>query len=1044
MLHTPEQWQLITDVFIGALQQPPMERLAWIQNACSTVPSMGGEVLRLIDCDARAGEFLDFDARFSLSDFVDEPASSETSNTIAIRGYEICEQIGRGGQGAVFRAIQLATKREVAIKVLLAGSVAGDDSFRRFRREFELVASLRHPNIVVVFDVGETADGQPYAVMDHVSGRPLNDYLQATAPPRMEILRLFESICGAVAYAHQNHVVHRDLKPSNILVDADGTPRILDFGLAKHLGAGGDSLVSVGIFGTPKYMSPEQTKLRSGEIDRRSDVYALGVILYESLTGGYPYPVDGEIFDVLRHVARSEPMPLNRAMGHKGASGGDPSKRGMATPAAFDRELETIVGKALEKAPERRYETATELRDDLRRYLNREPINAIRPSLTYRIRKYIKRHWAPLSVATVVFALAIALVYYVQKWQNSDRGWRRSEQLARSESVRRLMSEAALERFTDPESAAEKYASAIERAPEDPEPRIRLADLYLRESRPEDARKLVDASLIQFPNCGPLYLTMWRLLQDVDADRAEVFRRKGIERLPDDASLYIAMGLPEAESDQAIGILTKLLQSDGVNFDARWERAWRYFRLGKFEEMLKDAEHLSEIIPNSATAWNLVALASSRIEGREEETFRAYDKSIALAPDYAGTYVNRAEFRFALFDSDGAVEDCRLALDLQPGWHHALSMLARFYLIDWRHEDAWKCCNDAIRAEPSSSLAYRVRGELRILTAMGYAEIVDAEAGDEMRSLAVRDLRNWLSLNKSAVLSEYPLLDLSEYASEFVSSAENFIEHLQNGEDQVAHMMVGDYFLHRDEPDAALAAYERAEKGGNPNVTAAAYRRQALVHEGRKSLSTAVGLLGRAIDVLPEDGRAYFERARIYRKLGEYRDSLDDFRRASERLSEIEFPMAGYELGMALMLNNEIQPAIAELEKYAGQHNDPDCDLRLWELYRRRGSLGDAVLAAARLDAAESAIAADGQRQWLERIVKMLRGDMSPDDCLAAAEDPTERAATYYLIGAAAQIKSDLDAARTAFRSCVELGQLDVVEHHLAAVHQEALPKNVP
>lgn len=403
-----------------------------------------------------------------------EGASSQDSTPLPvgfnIPGYQFQRELHRGGQGIVFQAIQTATRRNVAIKVLLEGVLASSASKKRFDREVQLLSQLNHPNIVTVFDSGEASNGCRYCVMEHIAGRPISEHVRARDMNVREVLRLFAVVCRGVHYAHQRGVVHRDLKPSNILVETPhagavtgeddlGIPRILDFGLGKHLSAPAETVVSLTgqVFGTLPYMSPEQVGGRPDDIDGRSDVYALGVILYELLTGRYPYPMDCQFGDAIQHIRMTEPTPPSRAwtadlgikskqMDRKRAH----QRRQRLSACPIDGETQSIVLQCLSKDRRQRYQSAGELAEDIERYLAGEPIHARRRSTLYRVRKSLPRHKLKLALTALVVVTGIGTVAAVRMRERlrEQRMRQRADLLDRMQQALLLMNADRLDDLT--------------------------------------------------------------------------------------------------------------------------------------------------------------------------------------------------------------------------------------------------------------------------------------------------------------------------------------------------------------------------------------------------------------------------------------------------------------------------------------------------------------------------------------------------------------------------------------------------------------------
>ncbi|MCC6676311.1 MAG: protein kinase [Phycisphaerales bacterium] len=360
-----------------------------------------------------------------------------------LAGYQLGEELYRGGQGVVYRAVQTRTNRTVAVKILPGGSLAAGRQRERFEREVRMAAGLRHPNIVTVHDSGYTPDGRCALVMEYIEGVHLDRWSRSLDGDRSRNARrralrarlgVMIKVCDAVLYAHQHSIVHRDLKPGNILVDAAGEPHILDFGIARDLGPEQRTrLTLTGEFaGTLAYASPEQVSGDPSRVDTRTDIYTLGVIMYELVSGRMPYPVDGPMSRTLRSIESAEPAPLPRRMR-------DPDGPWV------DGEVTTIILKAMAKDPARRYQTAAGVRNDLARYLAGEAIAARRDSTWYVLRKTAARHRFAVGAAAMIFIL-LAAFGAAMAWQARRLQVRGRELAARGTELASALSASNIER----------------------------------------------------------------------------------------------------------------------------------------------------------------------------------------------------------------------------------------------------------------------------------------------------------------------------------------------------------------------------------------------------------------------------------------------------------------------------------------------------------------------------------------------------------------------------------------------------------------------
>jgi len=393
-------WARVSDLFHRLVDLDPAERARILDEECADESAIRSEVERLIAADASAASA----AASGVSDVVAQAMGAldvlpHPRPGDRLGPYELMETIGAGGMGTVYlaRRADEAYRGTVAIKILT--DIADPDWAARMRDERHILASLTHPGIARLIDGGETPEGQPYLVMEHVDGVPLDVHAASHDLLIEDRLRLFLQVCDAVDYAHGRLVVHRDLKPANILVDGEGRPRLLDFGIATLLdaGEGREARTRTGLRPmTPRYASPEQ--VRGERVTTATDVYSLGVILYQQLTGSFPLPPAARTpREIESAILDAEPEPPSR----RAASSPD---AGSATGIAPD--LDTIVLKALAKEPARRYASVQALADDLERYLDGAPVLARPSTWTYRASKFARRNrGAVLGGATTLLAL---------------------------------------------------------------------------------------------------------------------------------------------------------------------------------------------------------------------------------------------------------------------------------------------------------------------------------------------------------------------------------------------------------------------------------------------------------------------------------------------------------------------------------------------------------------------------------------------------------------------------------------------------------------
>jgi WD40 repeat protein/serine/threonine protein kinase len=442
-------------LFAEALERAnPQDRAVFLDQACQGDSAVRGRIERLLTQHEHAGNFLESPLPRP-QPTMDEPVSERPSTIIG--PYKVLEQIGEGGFGVVFMAEQTQpVRRKVALKILKAG-MDTRQVIARFEAERQALAMMDHPNIAKVHDGGTTPSGRPYFVMELVKGVPITEFCDQNHLPLRQRLELFIPVCQAVQHAHQKGIIHRDLKPSNVVValyDGKPVPKVIDFGVAK---AAGQSLTDKTLFtgfgaiiGTLEYMSPEQAEINQLDVDTRSDIYALGVLLYELVAGTTPLErkrvKESGMMEALRIIREEEAPTLSNRLGTTQDLPAIAANRGLE-PAKLTKlargELNWIVMKALEKDRGRRYETANGLAMDVQRYLADEPVHACPPSTWYRCRKLARRNRRTL---TMVSALALAAFVGVGAlavstalvWRADQDVWKANQELRRDSYFHRI------------------------------------------------------------------------------------------------------------------------------------------------------------------------------------------------------------------------------------------------------------------------------------------------------------------------------------------------------------------------------------------------------------------------------------------------------------------------------------------------------------------------------------------------------------------------------------------------------------------------------
>ena len=643
MAQTPDPEE--REIFEAALLLPLEDRDGYLHQACDGRPELELRLRRLLRAHDRARE--------SPTEVL-QPAVP-AADPQRIGPYRLLEQIGEGGMGIVYIAAQeQPVRRRVALKVIKAG-MDTKEVIARFHSERQALALMNHRNIARILDAGATDEGRPYFVMEYVPGMPLLEYCDQRRLGIDERLGLFIDVCMAVQHAHQKGVVHRDIKPSNLLVmEEDGrpTPKVIDFGVAKAVSSRlSDLTVHTrlgGFVGTPDYISPEQAKMTGLDVDTRADVYSLGAVLYELLTGARPFDFSDTGFGLLEiQTAISQQDPLLPSL--RARRDGEDSKlraadRRSDSPAlarTLRQDLDWVVMKALEKDRNRRYSSASELAAEIQRYLARQPVVARPPSTAYRLSRFLRRHAAAVAAGASIAALVLGLIgfYTFQLARERDRANREARRASQEAAAAERVSEFLVDLFqvSDPSEAKGETITARELLDEGAESIAQeLAD------QPEIQARLLATMGQVYQNLG-LYGSAEALLERALALRTEILGEEHpdvAESLDQLAWLFQDTGdydASEAYFRRALAMQLRLLGEEHATIaDIKSSLGGLLDRRGEAEEaehLLRQALAIWRRLPGEdegvATSLNNLALFLKR-QGDYEAAEVLYREALTL------------------------------------------------------------------------------------------------------------------------------------------------------------------------------------------------------------------------------------------------------------------------------------------------------------------------------------------------------------------------------------------------------------------------------
>jgi eukaryotic-like serine/threonine-protein kinase len=744
----PDRWNRVKDLFQQALERKPGERAPFLAAACAGDDELNREVMDLLRAHEEAGSFLESPALSGL-----ESLEASPPPRTRIGPYAILDELGQGGMGTVFLAARDddAYRKKVAIKLIRSGADS-EAIVRRFRTERQILANLSHPNIAALLDGGTTEDGLPYLVMEYIEGEPIPAYCARHHLSVAGRLELFRKVCGAVRHAHRNLVVHRDIKPGNVFVTTDGVPKLLDFGLAKLLDPEGNVLpedltAAHERLMTPAYASPEQ--LRGRQVTTASDVYSLGVLLYEILAGTHPYgDRRGDFSALVSAVCHEDPPPPSAAARtSEGAAGA-------ARARELSGDLDAIVLKAMRKEPGERYGSVDDLSADLEHYLERRPVTARRGSWAYVLGKGVRRHRVAIAAGfAVVASLVAGIVLSRIEARRAERRYTEVRDLATTYLFEFHDAISALPGATAArELVIRRGLEHLERlgaeAGTDPALKRELGRAYVRMGDLQSGGRVgpTVSTLGDFPGAVRSYAAAVRFFEDVSASpRATAGDRVAF------ASALVRLSVAQAHNgefpgpastERARSILESVLEADPGNVEARREQALAYRYLGAAAETAADTA--AEIRYYEKDVALSESLAAGRPAGSPDV------RSLTVALTYLGRALGRAgRGPEAVSHLERALALDTAALEASPGNTQAVLDVA---FSRWALADALVTAGELDRAQALAAQARTTAAEQMALDPRNLRPRTAAYLAEDVLARARIQARDWRGA--SAALDE--------------------------------------------------------------------------------------------------------------------------------------------------------------------------------------------------------------------------------------------------------------------------------------------------